>query len=316
MKIIACFSYKGGSGRTVATANIAAALASCQDNIGSITKALNRKVAIFDLDVFSAGTHKPFGVNSNQLENHNCIQDFFDSEGDAKDYVMNHGLSIEHEFMADFLKFDFAKDNCRKDLVLYPAKPDPGRGFSVGQFHRYMLAECLDILELMGYDYVLLDGESGKRSMADVALALSDVVLMFFRLTHQHVEGTVKTATMWRDDATDYNFYLIPTVVPLLGDNTNVYRDGSPGLPSLIASVEQVPRLNGLTEFCAEGGDQHDSTAVPCYFWNSQPRICVHESLTLKGGERVIVYDAVAGQEQAAKDYYDIAEALTRLHPA
>ena len=56
MKVITCFSYKGGAGRTTAAANIAAALASTNKNVGSIQAPLGRKVALVDLDVFSAGT--------------------------------------------------------------------------------------------------------------------------------------------------------------------------------------------------------------------------------------------------------------------
>ena len=61
MKIVTCFSYKGGSGRTVAAANIAAALASVE-RVGVVEEPLARKVALLDLDVFHRAPGLPGSV--------------------------------------------------------------------------------------------------------------------------------------------------------------------------------------------------------------------------------------------------------------
>src|ERR1035438_6142942 len=101
MKVITCFSYKGGAARTTAAANISAALASIREGVGSIQRPLGRKVALIDLDVFSAGTHRLFEIKSEDIQMHNpSIQDYLREQMTPSDYVTAGGIQLSHPLMS------------------------------------------------------------------------------------------------------------------------------------------------------------------------------------------------------------------------
>ncbi|MDQ5835247.1 MAG: hypothetical protein M3379_00425, partial [Acidobacteriota bacterium] len=271
---------------------------------------------LIDLDVFSAGTHRVFGISNEQIMEQfrePCIQDYLREQMAPGDYVDRGGIKPGHDFMESFRVR--GGDKCHPDFTLFPAKPDPDARFVVQKQHENVLIELLMELESKerGFDYVILDGESGTRQMADIAVRLADVVLMFFRLTWQHIEGTLNTALDFDEKARFKKpFYLIPTCVPLVSGEENVYRDRAPGLAELVELTERIPEASTLNEYAR----QHRDGAG--YFWDGPDgagaRLCVHDSLCLKGEERVIVFDADARRDRAAEDFYRIAAELDRLH--
>jgi cellulose biosynthesis protein BcsQ len=326
MKVITCFSYKGGAGRTTAAANIAAALASTSENVGSIETPLRRKVALVDLDVFSAGTHRVFEISNENIEQFvkdgkPCVQDYLREQMAPGRYVEEGGITLDHPFMSNFLMKRGGANNCRTEFTLFPAKPDPDVRFVVQKQHENVLIELLMELEskAWGFDYVILDGESGVRQMADIAVRLADVVIMFFRLTWQHIEGTLNTAIDF-EKKTQFKkpFYLIPTCVPLVSGDDNVFRDRAPGLTELVELTKRIPEDTKLNEYAHEHREVAKDRPGPGYFWDGPggtgDRLCIHDSLYLKGEERIIVFDAKALRDRAAEDYYRIAAELNRLH--
>ncbi len=112
------------------------------------------------------------------------------------------------------------------------------------------------------------------------------------------------------------DFYLIPTCVPILEDKVagekGVYRDTAPGLADLTKLTDRIPRDSQLNEFA----DRHSGNG-PGRFWaeiaGERGRLCVHDSLYLKGEERIVVFDSVAGDDVSAKDFYAIAREITEL---
>jgi cellulose biosynthesis protein BcsQ len=239
MKVITCFSYKGGAGRTVAAGNIAAALASSAA-CGAITKPLECKVALIDLDVFSAGTHRVFEIGNPEIQQLRlCVQDYLQHEIKVGDYLDAGGLTPDHEFMEKFKKRTHGC--CLSNLTLLPAKPVPDRKFAPQKYHENQLLSLILELEQRDYHYVILDGENGMRAMADIALRLADVVLMFFRLTWQHIEGTLEAATSFSAKPHCPAFYLIPTCLPLVEAQHRVYQSGAPGLKELQDMTKEIP---------------------------------------------------------------------------
>jgi cellulose biosynthesis protein BcsQ len=303
MKVVTCFSYKGGAGRTVASGNIAAALASSR-GVGAIEKSLNYKVALLDLDVFSAGTHRVFEISNAAIQQREfCIQDYLMNQIQPGAHAMEGGLRFSDDIMGDFAARG-AAGNCREDLTLFPAKPDPDRRFVVAKYHENLLLELIIELEKQGFDYVILDGEAGIRAMADIAIRLADVVLMFFRLTWQHIEGSLNVARALQ--MKDKIVYLIPSCVPLVDVEDGLYQEGAPGLAELKRDTERIPRISSLNEFTREKSEGMG------HFWTNGT--CIHDSLILKGGERILVYDALIEGDRAASDYYHIARELSVRH--
>jgi hypothetical protein len=146
--------------------------------------------------------------------------------------------------------------------------------------------------------------------MADIALRLADVVLLFFRLTWQHIDGTLNAARDLIANHPDKRIYLIPTCVPLIGPDDKIYREDASGLEDLRGFTESIPNA-GLNEFA------HENSKGAGYFWGrpDAEKISVHDSLRLKGKEQILVFDPDAADDQAARDYYTIARELARLHP-
>ncbi len=312
MKVISFFSYKGGAGRTVACGNIAAALASdCAVSV--IEKPLKRRVALIDLDVFSSGTHRVFEIPSKRIDKRSaCIQDFLLNQIQPEEHVKSGAIRLADDEMGDFRELRGATGNCREDFLLFPARPDP-RGFTVAKYHENLLLELLLELERADYDYVILDGEAGARSMADVALRLSDVIVMLFRLTWQHVEGTLAVASALSEKLPQKHVYLLPTCVPLVDEGDKFYWPKAPGLDILKLHAKHIPQHSGLNDLAQKTRRGADGGAGLGHFWDQH--ICIHESLILIGCERVLVFDNAAEGDRAARDYYAIARELNCLHP-
>ena len=319
MKIITFFSYKGGAGRTVAASNIAAAMASEKGHTGAINEPLNNKVALFDLDVFSAGIHRVFQISPKQVNKRMCIQDYLLNQISPEEYIESGKIECQDELMSGFRQGMNAQDNCRSDFALFPAKQDPDKRFSVQKQHENLLLELFMEMEDRGYDYIILDGESGIRSMADISIRLADTVVMLFRLTWQHIEGTIDVADEYPQKYPGKPFYLIPTVVPLvgLGQKNNIYKDEAPGIKFLIDRTDTMPEDSALDDYAIKNKfiDNNSDKKGAGYFWAEPNRICIHDSLYLKGEERAYIYEANARNDRAAHDYYQIAKLLCRLHP-
>jgi cellulose biosynthesis protein BcsQ len=319
MKIITFFSYKGGAGRTVAAANIAAAMASQKGQTGAIAEPLDKKVALLDLDVFSAGTHRVFKIENKQINERMCIQDYLLNQISPEEYIETGRIECQDTLMEGYRRVMNAQDNCRDDFALFPAKVELDKRFLVQKQHENLLLELFMELEDKGYDYIILDGESGVRSMADTAIRLADVIVMLFRLTWQHIEGTIDAAQKYPEKFTDKPFYLIPTVVPLvgLGQENTIYKDEAPGIKFLINRTDTMPTDSDLDEYSNKNKfiNENPLEKGPGYFWAEPNRICIHDSLFLKGEERVYIYEADARNERAAHDYYQIAKLLCELHP-
>jgi cellulose biosynthesis protein BcsQ len=288
MKVITCFSYKGGAGRTTAAGNIAAALSSIND--GFDRAPLKRKVALIDLDVFSAGTHRVFGIGNEAIFSHKpCVQEYLRNNISPDSFVREGGITLEDDLMVPF-RAAGATGNCDPEFTLFPARPDPRSKFVVQKLHENVLIELRSELENQArpFDYLILDGESGTREMADIALRLADVILLFFRMTWQHIEGTLKQSEEMQD-STSKPFHLIPTCVPLAEASDGIYQNNAPGLDDLRKAEERVASGSGLNRFLADN-------RVAGHFWagkdlKEERQICVHDSLWLKGAERILVFD-------------------------
>jgi MinD-like ATPase involved in chromosome partitioning or flagellar assembly len=316
MKVITCFSYKGGAGRTTAAANIAAALASVSAE-GSIDVPLGRKTALIDLDMFSAGTHRVFEIDNKQIENfsktNRCIQDYLCQQVSPAEYASRDGITPDHALMDYFSSMRGGKTCCHSEFTLFPARADPDTKFVVQKLHENLLLSLLIELEKKSppFDYVILDGESGTRQMAEIGLRLADIILVFFRLTWQHVEGTLKAVKKWQENPKFKPVYLIPTCVPLIDDGDNVYQKEAPGLADLRSATRRIPELSELDAYARS----HWKDAG--HFWadvsGAANRLCIHESLCLKGEERIIVFDENAKNDRAAHELYKIAAEIDKI---
>ena len=181
MKTIMFYSYKGGSGRTVAAANVSAALAK-----------RGKRVAVIDLDFEAPGLHHVFEAESTrQFRNGQGIQHYLKGEVRLEEMIANVYIDA---FGPDGPLRMFAVP--KGALLLYVmASPnvslvDPREPQVIVRMHR--LIESL--VSTYKLDYVIIDSASGVRDSYSIAADVSDEMLIFFRWSTQHVQGTLRIA--------------------------------------------------------------------------------------------------------------------------
>ncbi len=175
------YSYKGGSGRSVASANVATALAK-----------LGKRVLIVDMDFEAPGLHTIFRVEKTaKFAAGKGIQNYFRGtipmEAVRDELVID--LVAEQHLGAPI---DYLDDGA-KLLYLPAARQAAVVPFSNEAELRVRMKDVLK--ELRGsenLDYIILDAASGVREAFTLSLDACARLLVFFRWTSQHVEGTIR----------------------------------------------------------------------------------------------------------------------------
>lgn len=179
MKVIMFYSYKGGSGRTVASGNVAAALAK-----------LGRRTAVIDLDFEAPGLHHVFGVEgTQQFEASLGIQHYLRGEIDLGKLEKEVAIDM---FEGPFRRFKIPDGSC---LLYFMASPKVTQVNSHDPHVEVRMKSLLDSLEKNhNIEFVIIDAASGIRDAYSIAADVSDEMLIFFRWSRQHVEGTLRMA--------------------------------------------------------------------------------------------------------------------------
>jgi CO dehydrogenase nickel-insertion accessory protein CooC1 len=213
-QIITFYSYKGGTGRTMALANVAWILASN-----------GKRVLSVDWDLESPGLHKffhPFLDESTVSATPGVIEiinDYasaaLDPEPRGSDWhleyarVERHAVSLEWEFpdggRLDFLSAgrqnrDYSAAVCSLDWDNFYDRLGGGR------FFRAMRDDMRK-----KYDYVLIDSRTGLSDVADICtIEIPDVLAICFTLSNQSIEGAASVARQISGRYRDRNIRVLP----------------------------------------------------------------------------------------------------------
>jgi CO dehydrogenase nickel-insertion accessory protein CooC1 len=213
-QIITFYSYKGGTGRTMALANVAWILASN-----------GKRVLSVDWDLESPGLHKffhPFLDESTLSATPGVIEIINDYASAAVDpgtrsddwhlefaQVQRHAVSLEWVFpeggRLDFLSAgrqnrDYSAAVCSLDWDNFYDRLGGGR------FFRAMRADMKQ-----NYDYVLIDSRTGLSDVADICtIELPDVLAICFTLSDQSIEGAANVARQISGRYRDRNIRVLP----------------------------------------------------------------------------------------------------------
>jgi tetratricopeptide (TPR) repeat protein/CO dehydrogenase nickel-insertion accessory protein CooC1 len=213
-QIITFYSYKGGTGRTMALANVAWILASSE-----------KRVLCVDWDLESPGLHKffhPFLSESTVSATPGVIEVINDYASAAVDpsprpddwhleyaRVDRNAVSLNWEFPGegrlDFLSAgrqnrDYSAAVCSLDWDNFYDRLGGGR------FFRAMREDMKQ-----KYDYVLIDSRTGLSDVADICtIELPDVLAVCFTLSDQSVEGAAGVARQIRGRYRDRNIRVLP----------------------------------------------------------------------------------------------------------
>jgi CO dehydrogenase nickel-insertion accessory protein CooC1 len=213
-QIITFYSYKGGTGRTMALANVAWILASN-----------GKRVLSVDWDLESPGLHKffhPFLDESTVSATPGVIEIINDYASAAVDPgrrdgnwhleyadVERHAVSLDWVFpeggRLDFLSAgrqnrDYSAAVCSLDWDNFYDRLGGGR------FFRAMRDDMKQ-----KYDYVLIDSRTGLSDVADICtIELPDVLAICFTLSNQSIEGAANVARQISGRYRDRNIRVLP----------------------------------------------------------------------------------------------------------
>lgn len=195
-KILTFYSYKGGTGRSMALANVAWMLA-----------LNNKRVLVIDWDLEAPGVHRYFHpfLEDKELRSSRGLIDLVedlaarqavsseplaDEEGDISSLV----LSLDHE------GWDWAKFGDRAGIDLLPAgQQSAGYSTKVNSFNwisfyqklggrrflAYIAAQVKDV-----YDYILIDSRTGVSDTSGICtVEMPDALVVCFTLNEQSIRG-------------------------------------------------------------------------------------------------------------------------------
>jgi MinD-like ATPase involved in chromosome partitioning or flagellar assembly len=173
-KIVSIHSYRGGTGKSNLTANLAVCLASS-----------GRRVAVVDTDIQSPGIHLLFGLeDTSRLRTLN-------------DYLWER--CPVHEAATDVTPSPVLEAGGRVWLV--PSSLQAGeiakvlrQGYDVG----LMNDGLRDLADHLALDYLLIDTHPGLNEETLLSIAISDVLLVLLRPDRQDFQGTAVTVEVAR----------------------------------------------------------------------------------------------------------------------
>lgn len=217
MFVTTFYSYKGGVGRTMALANVAALLAD-----------LGRKVLVVDFDLEAPGIPS-YGPFTNASGNSGIV-----------DYIGHYLDTNEVPDVSDYI-VPCALSDGRKVWVL-PAgdntKPEYAEQFARIDWDRlYEERFGADLLEDMraqwqefdgeGFDYVLIDSRTGNTDIGGICTRqLPDAVAILFMPTRQNIDGLAPIVELIRSESKrggrDIDLIFCPSNVPDQFDENNV----------------------------------------------------------------------------------------------
>lgn len=175
-KIVSIHSYRGGTGKSNSTANLAATVAR-----------YGYRVGIVDTDIQSPGIHVLFGFDENSLPY------------SLNDYLWGRRKIQEVTYDVTGVLGDQKRD--RSKILLVPSSVKAGEiarvlreGYDVGLLNEGFQA-LIDALQL---DYLFIDTHPGLNEETLLSITISDVLVLILRPDQQDYQGTAVTVDVAR----------------------------------------------------------------------------------------------------------------------
>ena len=288
-KVILCYSYKGGAGRTTGAINIAA----------SFIK-LKKNVCIIDLDIENPGLHEILDLKKSNITPKSYIQHLIRTrETDAYSReLIPPPISLEKYLKEGVINnkdlplegaSEISKSGC--EFLFLPASVDPKDFITLkGRYAENTLKKLFKSLEeKYNIDFIIIDGASGlNRNTSILPMAISDVILLFFKWSKQHLAGTL-FAYKWLNTFKDNpktNFKAEILLVPS-------------GIPEIDHDSSESTYLTGI-QLAAQEKLLNETGIKPKELYNFE----IKDNPLLRWNEKIIVF------EQPNSNYENIAKYL------
>lgn len=178
--IISVHSFRGGTGKSNISANLAALLA------------LNgKRVAVVDTDIQCPGLHVLFGLNEQQMKL--TLNEYLRGECDIEDVAYPVAANSHHAQGLSLLA-----DN---SVWVIPSSINAGEisailrnGYDVNRLNEGLQR----IRKHLALDYLIIDTHPGLNDETLLSIAFSDLLLVVLRLDQQDFQGTAVTVDIAR----------------------------------------------------------------------------------------------------------------------
>lgn len=162
-KIVSIHSFRGGTGKSNTTANVAVALAS-----------RGKRVGVIDTDIQSPGIHILFGIAGDEINI--SLNDF-----------LWHGREIEETAV------DVTPSSSSGNIFLIPSSTKPGeitRALRQGYDAKRLTQGFRQLIDSLHLDVLMIDTHPGLNEETLLSLIISHHLIVVMRPDHQDYEGT------------------------------------------------------------------------------------------------------------------------------
>ena len=248
-KIVSIHSFRGGTGKSNTTANLAAQVALAGHRVG-----------VVDTDIQSPGIHVLFGLDENTMGK--TLNDFLHGQCGIKDVAFPIGENASDAPGRSQL--------AGKNLWLIPSSIR-GReisrvlreGYDVGRLNEGLQT----LMSELDLDYLFIDTHPGLNEETLLSIAISDILIIILRPDNQDFQGTAVTVDIARSLDVTNLFLMVNKAVP----NKYDYKD-------LTEQIERTykARLTGILPLSFDMADNASrdlfSLAWPDHPWSKELR--------------------------------------------
>ncbi len=176
-KVVSIHSFRGGTGKSNTTSNIATLIAS-----------QGKRVGIVDTDIQSPGIHVLFGLNEERV-NHTL-----------NDYLWGRcGITEAAHDVSDVLKSQSSVPGGKIYLVPSSMKAaDISRIIREGYSTDMLLDGFDELLKSLQLDYLFIDTHPGLNEETLLSITVSDILILVMRPDNQDFQGTAVTVDVAR----------------------------------------------------------------------------------------------------------------------
>lgn len=246
-KLVAIHSFRGGTGKSNATASLAALLA-----------LQGKRVAVVDTDVQSPGIHLIFGLDEDQKLR--TLNEYLRGECTIEDVAYPVG--------ADAAPGSLQAQLAGKTLWLIPASLSASEisdvlryGYDVNRLN----AGLQSVRKSLDLDFLLIDTHPGLHEETLLSFAFSDILLVILRLDRQDLQGTAVTVDIARSLDVPHLLLVVNKVLARY-DEADVRREVSRAFAAPVVGVlplsEEMAALQSSNIFALRFPDHPWSLAL------------------------------------------------------
>lgn len=246
-KIVSVHSFRGGTGKSNLTANMATLLALDGYRVG-----------VIDTDIQSPGIHILFGLDENHISK--TLNDYLRDSSQCR--ISDTAYDCTKGISADLP----GNETCAGAIFLIPSsiKTDDivdilSEGYDVD-----LLSDGLRQLnEDLNLDYLMIDTHPGLNEETLISIGLSDVAVIILRPDHQDYQGTAVTVEVAKELDVEKMFLVVNKVLPEFDFDAlkeQLRQTYKTNVAAILPMCHEMMLLASEKVFCLEYPD-HDLTA-------------------------------------------------------